>query len=138
MDKITQLQTQLAIMTSLMVDSVGRLQNVAPPIAINESTPITASTTEQSLTAEETIQEATRYGKEFVQACQEFERLLDELPNVNVGEQNDKLSQLNTNNKQQANELNDFTLQANDLLERISGALKEIANHRFHKDTPLQ
>ncbi len=138
MDKITQLQSQLSLMTSIIVDSVGILQSRTPPVPIADNVPMTAQRTDQDFSDIGTAkQEAVNYGKKFVQTCVEFERLLDELPNINSKNQIEQLVQLNQDNINRATEVSSLVDEAQTLLDKISGTLREVSDHHFHKSLPM-
>ncbi len=145
-DKITQLQRQLSVIVSTMIDSVGILQDTAPPVPIGENFPLHTETSTGTTTLNDSsninnnnndnsdvvMERAVRLGEDFVEACLNFEKLLDELPRLTKSDQLRELRRLDERNVRGTEELVQCTSEAQALLSQISHALKQISNHHFH------
>ncbi len=152
-DKITQLQRQLSVIVSTMIDSVGILQDTAPPVPIGENFPLQVETSTATTTLNDSpninnnntnnnntnndnsdvvMERAVRLGEDFVEACLNFEKLLDELPLLTKSDQLRELRRLDERNVRGTEELVQCTSEAQALLSQISHALKQISNHHFH------
>lgn len=151
-DKITQLQRQLSVIVSTMIDSVGILQDTAPPVPIGENFSLQAETSTplndpsninshnnnnnanntNNDNSDVVMERAVRLGEDFVEACLNFEKLLDELPRLTKSDQLRELRRLDERNVRGTEELVQCTSEAQALLSQISHALKQISNHHFH------
>eukprot|EP01080_Neovahlkampfia_damariscottae_P001165 gene1165-10679_t len=88
MDKVSQLQTQLTQISFLFYNSIGRLQEVAQPLSSEEYIKLQASTKNLKLENNEGVEptnireKAIFMGEEIIKACDEFDKLIDELPGI--------------------------------------------------------
>jgi hypothetical protein len=134
-DNITKLQKQLNVISSIMVDSTAKHVE-APPVPIFSNAP---KNEEYEKKMNEVREQAKRLGKEFVKACIDFERMLDDIPGVNSTEEDqiEQLVKLNAENEIEAQVLLKSVSLAgkgihfcllivlDDLLTSVSDALKE-------------
>ncbi|KAL9653111.1 hypothetical protein ABK040_006329 [Willaertia magna] len=139
MDKITQLQDQLSLITNIMVDSIGVLQRDAPPVQtdfqIQNNLPLVSDISQlpNKLTLEKLREQAKEAGENLVKACVDFENMLDELPGL-INTQENQIQALNEcheNNEKQTQILKDRLELAEDYLNIVSKSLEEIANDRL-------
>jgi mediator of RNA polymerase II transcription subunit 21 len=132
MDKVTQLQEQLNFISFLFFNSIGTLQRDAPPIGDKTTPSTTQQTTQQngqpSTTQpteqqqqngpsstqndqvdkhEEIKKQAIAFGKDIVQACIDFDKMVDELPGVNLSEEEQikDMERLDKENEEEAKKL---------------------------------
>ena len=138
MDKVSQLQTQLTQISFLFYNSIGRLQEVAEPLSSDEYIKLQNSTNLKNLKIEKQPTEGVEpinirekaifMGEEILKVCDEFDKLIDELPGVELTEEDQlkEMKRLNEENEKKSIELFESVNKTESMLNNVSVALKEI------------
>jgi hypothetical protein len=138
MDKVSQLQSQLSQISFLFYNSIGRLQEVAEPLSSEEYLKFQNETILQNITIQNSEidgveptnirEKAIFMGEQIIKACNEFDQLIDQLPGVELTEEEQlkEMSKLNIENENKSKELMECVKKNEIMLMNVSEALKEI------------
>jgi hypothetical protein len=139
MDKVSQLQSQLSQISFLFYNSIGRLQEVAEPLTSEEYLKIQNQTILQNITIQKDSEidgveptnireKAIFMGEQIIKACNEFDQLIDQLPGVELTEEEQlkEMSKLNVENENKSKELMECVNKNETMLMNVSEALKDI------------